>query len=47
MKLLCECGETIHDISDDQENKARFVSDETFEILLDSFDSEVRRSDYF
>jgi hypothetical protein len=39
MKLQCKCGETIHDNSDYQENKAYFVPDETWESMLEEIDS--------
>lgn len=33
MKLLCECGWSIHDNTDSQENKAHFVPDESWEAM--------------
>ena len=38
MKFQCECGHVIHDVTDYQDNKARFVPDETHEAMLESID---------
>jgi hypothetical protein len=44
MKIQCVCGSTVHDITDGQENKARYVSDECWESMNEEI--EVNKSPY-
>ena len=39
MKLKCKCGETIHDNTDYQDNKAYFIPDESWEVMLEKIDA--------
>lgn len=39
MKILCECGELIPDITDSQNNKAYLIPDESWEAVLESIES--------
>lgn len=39
MKLLCKCGAPIQDLTDYQENKARFVPDESWESMHEDIDA--------
>src|SRR5690606_23314989 len=41
MKLLCKCGAPIQDLTDYQENKARFVPDESCESMHEDIDAGV------
>lgn len=36
MKTRCNCGATIHDVTDAQENKAHFIPDQSWEVMHDS-----------
>jgi len=38
MKIGCECGSTIHDITDEIPYKARFVPDQAWSTMWDRFD---------
>jgi hypothetical protein len=38
MKIGCECGSTIHDITDDIPYKAHFVPDQAWSTMWDRFD---------
>ncbi len=39
MKILCECGELIPDVTDCQNNKAYLIPDESWETLFESIES--------
>ncbi|MDA0150670.1 hypothetical protein [Vibrio sp. LaRot3] len=41
MKLNCNCGESIHDITDYQDNKARFIPDECWEQMCEQVDKGI------
>ncbi|HHY0483152.1 TPA: hypothetical protein ACVU4Q_004953, partial [Vibrio parahaemolyticus] len=47
MRFNCECGARIHDISDYQENKARFIPDECWEEMCEQIDGGMNAWEAF
>jgi hypothetical protein len=44
MKIRCDCGATIHDITDNQPWKAHFIADQDWDTFWDAIDEAIEKS---